>query len=217
MVINYNIFNTSIGRVTIEPNLKNATVFGGAITILDYMEKSEVTEILRKNLSVQKRGGKFPLADVATALIIGRLLGIERVYHFEGIENETLLKRFFGWDKLPDYTTYYNDLQRFENEKDIDGLQMTNEQLAKRILSKQNRVILDFDSSVNTVYGKQEGAEVGYNPRDPGKKNRKSTRLNSSHVAISYAVFCSKKKITIPKTKWRSTGRSGSWRKILCL
>src|SRR5690349_23416926 len=29
-------------------------------------------------------------------------------------------------------------------------------------------------------------------PRDPG--DRKSTRLNSSHVEISYAVFCLKKK-----------------------
>src|SRR5690625_6837610 len=28
-------------------------------------------------------------------------------------------------------------------------------------------------------------------------KDRKSTRLNSSHVAISYAVFCLKKKINI--------------------
>src|SRR5437660_9230367 len=28
----------------------------------------------------------------------------------------------------------------------------------------------------------------------PGRKDRKSTRLNSSHVAISYAVFCLKKK-----------------------
>src|SRR5438874_13138758 len=27
-----------------------------------------------------------------------------------------------------------------------------------------------------------------------GKKDRKSTRLNSSHVEISYAVFCLKKK-----------------------
>src|SRR5690625_5962663 len=27
-----------------------------------------------------------------------------------------------------------------------------------------------------------------------GNKDRKSTRLNSSHVAISYAVFCLKKK-----------------------
>src|SRR5690625_10118 len=28
----------------------------------------------------------------------------------------------------------------------------------------------------------------------PGRRDRKSTRLNSSHVAISYAVFCLKKK-----------------------
>src|SRR3989442_4674451 len=33
-------------------------------------------------------------------------------------------------------------------------------------------------------------------------KDRKSTRLNSSHVRISYAVFCLKK-----KTIWRTRGR----------
>src|SRR5438045_7701044 len=31
-------------------------------------------------------------------------------------------------------------------------------------------------------------------PRTPGRKDRKSTRLNSSHLGISYAVFCLKKK-----------------------
>src|SRR3712207_4289770 len=30
----------------------------------------------------------------------------------------------------------------------------------------------------------------------PGRDDRKSTRLNSSHANISYAVFCLKKKIT---------------------
>src|SRR3712207_7369720 len=30
--------------------------------------------------------------------------------------------------------------------------------------------------------------------RDPGRGDRKSTRLNSSHANISYAVFCLKKK-----------------------
>src|SRR3989442_12809149 len=32
--------------------------------------------------------------------------------------------------------------------------------------------------------------------RDPLSRDRKSTRLNSSHVRISYAVFCLKKKNT---------------------
>src|SRR3712207_8425763 len=31
--------------------------------------------------------------------------------------------------------------------------------------------------------------------RDTGRADRKSTRLNSSHANISYAVFCLKKKI----------------------
>src|SRR5689334_24710848 len=33
-------------------------------------------------------------------------------------------------------------------------------------------------------------------PSEPGKRDRKSTRLNSSHSSISYAVFCLKKKKT---------------------
>src|SRR5437660_6262977 len=41
-------------------------------------------------------------------------------------------------------------------------------------------------------------------------RDRKSTRLNSSHVAISYAVFCLKKKKKINKNtiNTKSTGRS---------
>src|SRR5437773_6603459 len=31
-------------------------------------------------------------------------------------------------------------------------------------------------------------------PSPPPPRDRKSTRLNSSHITISYAVFCSKKK-----------------------
>src|SRR5690625_6301822 len=40
--------------------------------------------------------------------------------------------------------------------------------------------------------------------------DRKSTRLNSSHVAISYAVFCLKKK------KKNSYGSCGAWCEMLC-
>src|SRR5438477_9857147 len=33
----------------------------------------------------------------------------------------------------------------------------------------------------------------------PGDPDRKSTRLNSSHMSISYAVFCLKKKKELPR------------------
>src|SRR5699024_8539133 len=122
-------------------------------------------------LPIRKQGGLFPLASVSTALTLGRLIGVERISHFEDIENETWLKCFFGWDKLPDYTNYYDDLQLFENVEDVDALRETHGRLTERVLSKQSRVILDFDSSVNTVFGHQEGAEVGYHPVHPGNKS----------------------------------------------
>src|SRR3712207_7903545 len=41
---------------------------------------------------------------------------------------------------------------------------------------------------------------VGMVPvRKLGRLDRKSTRLNSSHANISYAVFCLKKKIPLPR------------------
>src|SRR5690349_24164595 len=45
-------------------------------------------------------------------------------------------------------------------------------------------------------------SSIGSNPLDA--KDRKSTRLNSSHVEISYAVFCLKKK---KKTKKLHTNK----------
>src|SRR5256884_2210563 len=46
---------------------------------------------------------------------------------------------------------------------------------------------------------------VGAGAREPERlRDRKSTRLNSSHGYISYAVFCLKKKTRAPNT-WRAT------------
>src|SRR5690349_25039024 len=45
------------------------------------------------------------------------------------------------------------------------------------------------------------GSRAGRRPGPPGGRgeDRKSTRLNSSHVEISYAVFCLKKKRNLEK------------------
>src|SRR2546430_11205877 len=43
----------------------------------------------------------------------------------------------------------------------------------------------------------------------PTHRDRKSTRLNSSHSQISYAVFCLKKKKCIENDRRSTTGESG--------
>src|SRR5690349_23923763 len=44
------------------------------------------------------------------------------------------------------------------------------------------------------IPGTETDATSGSSSTSPSRSDRKSTRLNSSHVEISYAVFCLKKK-----------------------
>src|SRR3712207_8457776 len=57
------------------------------------------------------------------------------------------------------------------------------EQVAKWVTENSNR-----DRTTAWVYS------VGWTQHSVGAQDRKSTRLNSSHANISYAVFCLKKK-----------------------
>src|SRR3712207_9167267 len=50
--------------------------------------------------------------------------------------------------------------------------------------------VRDIDLSIPEL----QGARFAQPPEGPGAQDRKSTRLNSSHANISYAVFCLKKK-----------------------
>src|SRR5688572_31596661 len=80
------------------------------------------------------------------------------------------------------YTTLFRSLLNFAAPKTITG---TN-----------NQIVADFVLASWTENGTviqnavlSEGTGTGLNDKD-----RKSTRLNSSHSQISYAVFCLKKK-----------------------
>src|SRR3712207_7274347 len=56
---------------------------------------------------------------------------------------------------------------------------------------RQAMTLLDAGGRRNTLCAM--AAEIP--PRTQGRGDRKSTRLNSSHANISYAVFCLKKKM----------------------
>src|SRR2546430_9234355 len=58
------------------------------------------------------------------------------------------------------------------------------------------------------------GRRVGAEEEPPPERDRKSTRLNSSHSQISYAVFCLKKKkhtMTVPEEETRPYAVGRTW------
>src|SRR2546426_5777261 len=87
------------------------------------------------------------------------------------------------------------------------ALERENRLLADEIQRMRERLVGLRDTLTRFSAREQElRLLAGLNPTDPGVQrggvggDRKSTRLNSSHLVISYAVFCLKKKKKMSRT-----------------
>src|SRR5256885_11846482 len=73
--------------------------------------------------------------------------------------------------------------------------------------------VVEFKPIVVVAVGRVgDGARVAGHPlvEGHGHGDRKSTRLNSSHLVISYAVFCLKKKKNTPKINLYSSAHQAT-------
>src|SRR5699024_11381598 len=102
------------------------------------------------------------------------------------------------------YYLHHLELHSFPTRRSSD-LRLPQDGRIKLITADNN--ILDYRvSAIPTLFGEKivlrviDSAasivsvdELGFEPDQQQALDRKSTRLNSSHVSISYAVFCLKK------------------------
>src|SRR5688572_32274866 len=84
------------------------------------------------------------------------------------------------------YTTLFRSPTEIKTEQDYENITLLNDQ---EIINKINEIIENDFIIFGICENVQECLEISTSILD-----RKSTRLNSSHSQISYAVFCLKKK-----------------------
>jgi len=96
-------------------NLKNATIFGGASLIDQFLQLVELPKVLAAKLTPHEKAkqSRYSLFDEVLMLLIRRMLGLGRIADFSTIEHDPLLARLLGLPKLPDVTIPYKDLARF--------------------------------------------------------------------------------------------------------
>src|SRR5256885_3847826 len=86
------------------------------------------------------------------------------------------------------YTTLFRSTLSSQIVQGLEATYVsTQETPLEELVKKEGKADIILDSSGSS--------EVAFNSMQHlGHKDRKSTRLNSSHLVISYAVFCLKKK-----------------------
>ena len=107
----------------------------------------------------------YPMEAQMRLLIDANIAGEERVFGLEGLAADRMVVHLAG-GVMPSLDTVYRDLARFDDKAldDLEGL-MAREGLRALRGKKLARVHLDVDTTVEPLFGSQEGAHVGPNPR----------------------------------------------------
>lgn len=153
-----------------EFTLKNATSFAGSKSLLTYLEKIKLKSALQQIHCGKRNNAIFSFSKIVLYLMIGWILGCERIFHFLSLKDDSLVLRFLG-GRTPHHSLLYKELCRVSAS--VPTITRDLKELNLDMIATQlpDACILDMDSTVKTVYGEQEGAKVGANAHKPGRKS----------------------------------------------
>jgi hypothetical protein len=152
---------------------RGLTHFGGVYFFHEFLQVLQMRHFLSRNLRYPRRNRRYSLSQMILALVYPLVLGLDRLETVSFLRSNGTFQYLTGLSSFPDPQT----LRRFLHhapESFRKQMHSVNSRLLQRFIhlpDHRSRLILDLDSTVVTVFGRQENAAVGYNPRYRGKRS----------------------------------------------
>src|ERR1039457_1834680 len=152
---------------------KGLTHFGGIYFFREFLRVLQLRNFLSQHLTYLRRNHRYSLSQMILALVYPIVLGLDRLETASSLRSNSTFQYLTGLPSFPDPQT----LRRFLLQApDLFREQMhrVNDLLLQNFIhlpGHRSRLIFDLDSTVVTVFGRQENAAVGYNPRYRGKRS----------------------------------------------
>jgi len=105
--------------------------------------------------------------DVLGTILLSVLSGHSRYCHSSALYGDEVASGLLGLSKIVSHDSLSRGLKKMDADKAEEWLHAHLLRKTEPLL--QQAYVLDIDATVKTVYGSQEGAEVGYNPHKPGR------------------------------------------------
>ena len=154
-------------------NHSGLTHYGGVYFFHEFLRVLQLRHWLYRKLNYARRNQRYTLSQMTLALVYPIVLGLDRIETASFLGSNGTFQYLTGLPSYPDPQT----LRRFLIQAPPDfreQLHRVNDWLQQHFIhwpEHRSRLILDLDSTVVTVFGCQEGAAVGYNPRYRGKRS----------------------------------------------
>ena len=149
------------------------THFGGLVLIQRFCQKLRLRWLLQRDVRTATRPGNYWPADLILALLYAVIAGLRRINKTEILQYNGTFLNLLGLDRFPDQST----LRRFLKDLSptaIRQLVRLHDRLRRQwfaVPAAPSSLVFDLDSVVLTVYGKQQGARLGYNPKKKGRRS----------------------------------------------
>ena len=149
------------------------THFGGIYFFHEFLRVLQFRNFLARHLAYPRRNQRYSLSQMILALVYPLVLGLDRLETASFLRSDGTFQYLAGLQGFPDPQT----LRRFLHcapDSFFAQMHRMNDRLLQNFIhlpAHRSRWIFDLDSSVVTVFGRQEHAEVGYHPRYRGKRS----------------------------------------------
>ena len=165
--------NVNSGKVETQFAGKNLTSVGGIKLFHKFARKLGVEEALEQSINLPRRKGKYKVGRMLVSLLYALVLDLERLSDTANLQSDRVFQRLVGFDGYPHQSTFSRFLKLFTvpTAQKIGETSVTLLGKERNDFNDQTKLTLDFDSHVETVYGNQQRAKVGYNPKKPGRKS----------------------------------------------
>ena len=150
---------------------ESLTHFGGLFLIQRFCHKLCLRRRLERILKDAPSWADYPPADLVLVLLYVLIAGLPRVSKTEILQSDGLFLSLVGLKKFPDPTALRRFLHRVSPQA-IRQIARLHDQLRAQLFSlpdPRTTLVFHLDSVVLTLYGKQQGARLGYNPKKKGR------------------------------------------------
>jgi Transposase DDE domain group 1 len=152
---------------------RGLTHFGGVHFFHEFLQVLQIRHFLSRNLRYPRRNRRYSLSQMILALMYPLVLGLDRLETASFLRSNGTFQYLTGLPNFPDPQTLRRFLHQAPDSfrEQMNGVNNRLLQTFIHLPDHRSRLIFDLDSTVITVFGRQENAEVGYNPRYRGKRS----------------------------------------------
>ncbi len=153
-----------------EPSL---THFGGMVLMQRFCQQLQLRRRLQRAMKRPRHHGEYLPADLTLALLFAIIAGLRRLNKTDVLQYNGTFLSLLGLAQFPDQSTLRRFLKRLPPST-IRQIVRVHDRLRRELFvlpQPPSGLIFDVDAVVLTLYGRQQGARIGYNPKKRGRRS----------------------------------------------